>query len=62
MANGPYSDGKGTNMTQQPLNHYAQQFRSGITMKQKLATDKRIEQDRKQAERDRTRDAWGNKK
>ena len=49
-------------MTRQPLNHYAQQFRSGITMKQKLATDKRIEQDRKQAERDRTRDAWGNKK
>lgn len=47
-------------MNYQPLKHYAQQYRSGITMKQKIATDKRIEQDRKQALRDRTRDAWGN--
>lgn len=42
----------------QPLKHYAQPYRSGLTMKQKLATDRRMVQDKRQAERDRTQDAW----
>lgn len=43
------------------MKYYAQPYRSGYTMKEKVATDKRIANDKKQVERDRTRDAWGNK-
>ena len=35
------------------LNGYGQMYRSGITMKEHWATEKRIEQDRKQMEKDR---------
>ena len=41
------------NNKRKPLAGYGQMFRSGMTMRQKWAIDKRMEQDRKQAERDR---------
>lgn len=50
-----------TTQTEQALKHYAKPFRSGLTHKEKLSTERRIESDKRQAERDRTRDAWGNK-
>ena len=33
--------------------YYGQYYRSGMTMKQKISTDSRIQQDKRQAESDR---------